>query len=112
MLYCCAEELRARRAGKAPVMPWNSEILRAVELQVATSEAGSRTACTAAQSEDASISARQAAKILRCTSRYIRHIAVELHGVRVDGRWVFDEGIVRDYYAERQRSNGRPRLVG
>lgn len=35
VLYCTAEELRDRRAGKSPgVRPWNAEIIRAVELEL------------------------------------------------------------------------------
>lgn len=92
VLYCASEELRARRGGKAPVQSWNAELIRAVELEMATSESGSEFDCGNEQSEPkVPISARQAADIIGCSSRYVRDIARELRGVKVDGRWVFDE---------------------
>jgi hypothetical protein len=106
LLFCTAEELRARRAGKAPgVRPWNAELVRAVELELATSESGSEMDWGHEQSEAKVISARQAADIIGCSSRYVRDIADELGGMKVDGRWVFDEDNVLAY-AERRR-NGR-----
>jgi hypothetical protein len=109
VLFCCAEELRERRAGKTPgVQPWSAKLVRAVELELATSESGSEFDCGNGQSEaKAPISARDAAEILRCTTRYIRDIAEErLGGVKVDGiGWVFNEDDVLAY-AE-GRNNGR-----
>jgi hypothetical protein len=99
LLYCTAEELRARRAGKSPgVQPWNAELLRAVELELATSESGSEFDCANEESQaKVPISARQAADILCCSTRYIRDIAERIGGVRVDGRWLFDEDDVMAY---------------
>lgn len=95
VLYCVGEELRARRAGKAPVQSWNAELIRAVEIEIATSESGSESDCAGEESEPkVPISARQAADIIGCSSRYVRGIARKLGGVKVDGRWVFDEGDV------------------
>lgn len=108
VLFCCAEELRERRSGKAPgVRPWNAEIVRAVELALATSGSGTEISCGHEQSKaKVPIGVRQAAEILGCSSRYVRSIAEEkLGGVRVAGRWLFDEDDVLAC-AERHR-NGR-----
>jgi excisionase family DNA binding protein len=100
LLFLSAEELRERRAGKPPgVQSWNAELVRAVELELATSEAGTEFDCGNEQSEaKVPISARQAANILECSDRYVRDIAKEkLGGVRVGGRWVFNEDDVLAY---------------
>jgi excisionase family DNA binding protein len=113
-LFCADQELKARQRKPLPPKPqvqgWESELVRALELEVATSASGSGTGCMPGQSEaKAPISTRQAAEILRCTTRYIRDIAEDrLDGVKVGSRWVFDEDVVRDY-KERQRN---ARLAG
>lgn len=100
VLYCTAEELRARRAGKTPgVQSWNAELIRAVELELATSASGTESDCTDVSSETkAPIGVRQAAAILDCSTRYVRAIAEEkLGGMQVDGRWLFNEDDVMAY---------------
>lgn len=107
-LYCANQELRRRRGDKPPprrpIQGWESELVRALELEVSTSAIGSAAPCGDEQSETVLISASQAAVILRCTTRYIGQIAEDrLGGVKVAGRWVFDEDVVREY-RERQRN--------
>jgi len=112
-LYCANQELRRRRGDKPPprrpIQGWESELVRALELEVSTSAIGSAAPGGDEQSETVLISASQAAVILRCTTRYIGQIAEDrLGGVKVAGRWVFDESTVREY-REGQRN---ARLAG
>ncbi len=107
-LYCADQELKRRRGDKPPprrpIQGWESELVRALELEVSTSDYGSAFASGGEQFEmKAPISARQAAEILRCTTRYIREIADRLDGMKIGARWVFDENTVRDY-KEMQRN--------
>ncbi|WP_139334571.1 helix-turn-helix domain-containing protein [Mycobacterium colombiense] len=104
ILYCCAAEDRARKAGKAPgPQPWLSNLIRRVELDIATSADGSDGGCgSAGLVEKTPISVEEAADLVGCSTRYLRYIAADLDGVKVSGRWVFDSEVVRDY-AERRR---------
>lgn len=104
LLYCCAAEDRARKAGKPPgPQPWLSRLIRRLELDIATSADGSDVGCGSEESvEKAPISAEDAAGLLGCSTRYLRYIATDLDGVKVSGRWVFNEDIVREYAEERR----------
>lgn len=101
-LWCAQRVLAAREAGEYPGRPqrWNYELVKALELWVATSGAGTGTPCGDGQSEaKVPISTRQAADIIGCSSRYVREIAAEqLGGVQIDGgRWLLNEDKVRVY---------------
>lgn len=105
ILYCCAAEDRARKAGKPPgPQPWLSRLIRRLELDIATSADGSDIGCGREESvEKAPISAAEAAALIGCSSRYLRYIAeADLGGVKVAGRWVFNEDMVREYAEERR----------
>jgi hypothetical protein len=104
VLFCTAEELRARRAGKAPgVQPWNAELVRAVELELAVSESGHDSVGDQQHWEaDRWITARQAADILGLSKRQTQRLAADLEGHRVDGRWQFRQSTVMNYTEGRQ----------
>jgi hypothetical protein len=65
-LYCVAEELRERRGGKTPgVRPWNAELVRAVELELAVSLSGQENSADTSELEHENwIGSEQAASIL------------------------------------------------
>lgn len=103
-LFCAAEELRARQAGKPPgPQPWNAELLRALELEIAVSESGRDSADAQQDSEvDRWITARQAADILGLSKRQTQRLAADLQGERVDGRWQFRRSTVMAYAEGRE----------
>jgi hypothetical protein len=99
-LYCAQQELDARRNGKVPgVLPWNAELVHALELEVvAMSDPGHGSVCTGTElTHDVHLSAREVAEVLGCTDRQVRRIANDLDGEFVDGRWIFPQAAVREY---------------
>lgn len=114
-LFLAEQELRTRKGEPVAPRPpqpigWEAELVRALELEVATSATGSRTACRPAQSDKKEpIGVDKAAEILRCTTRFVRQIAPELGGVKVSGRWLLDEDEVIAYQ-ERLADERRARI--
>ena len=108
LLYCSAEELRERRAGKPPgVQPWNAELVRAVELELAVSLAGQEnTDDESTLGHENWIGTEQAAEILGWHVRTVRRRRNDLGGRKVAGALVFRESVVRQY-AE-GLTDGRP----
>lgn len=116
-LFCAEQELRARErkplAPKPQVQGWESELVRALELEVATSASGSGIGCMPGQSAaKAPIGVREAAGILRCTTRFVRQIAPELGAVKVSGRWLLDEVEVLAYKERQQNARAHARAGG
>ena len=103
-LYCAGEELRARHAGKARVLPWNAELIRALQHQLALSESGHESGCDTEESE-IWISAREAATQLGLSKRQTQRLATDHDGRLIDDRWVFPANAVADY--AKGRSDGR-----
>lgn len=101
LLYCAAEELRARQRGKPPgPQPWLRNLVRRLELEVAVSGSRSRhqTDCGEPQSDaDERISARQAATMLGLSKRQVQRLAADLDGEIIDGRWLFSRTAAEDY---------------
>jgi hypothetical protein len=99
VLYCTAEELRERRAGKAPgVRPWNAELVRAVELELAVSLSGQENSTRAAElTYDDPIGSEQAAAILCWHVRTVRRRWEDIGGKKVGRKLVFRESVVRQY---------------
>lgn len=99
-LWCANQELAARRAGKSPgLQPWNAELVRALELELAVSASGQ---CQGAElkyslHEDDWIGSAEAARILRWHERTLRRRASDLDGRKVAGKLVFQASIVRSY---------------
>lgn len=107
-LWCAAEELRARHAGKLPgVQPWNAELVRALELELAVSSTRHESACSAEQSDyddDDPIGTLDAARLLGWSMRRVQRHAGDLDGHAVGGRLVFQRTTVIEY---REAMNGR-----
>jgi hypothetical protein len=99
LLFCCAEELRARALGKAPgPQQWLRNLVRRLELEVAVSS--SRQGCgddDAASEHDDWIGTAEAARILRWHPRRVQRLASDLDGRKVSGKLVFSERVVRQY---------------
>lgn len=110
-LYCAAEELRARRAGKCRVQPWNAELVRALELEVALSASGQEVSDNMSPSlheiDDEWIGTLEAARILRWHERQARRRATDLEARKVAGKWIFHAATVRQY-AEALNDDGIP----
>jgi excisionase family DNA binding protein len=111
-LYCAEQALEDRKGGKPPGVSktgWESELIRALQLAVATSDSGTEFDCGEPQSEPgAQWSARQAAEFLGCSDRQVRNLAAaeRLPAEKVDGtRWSFKENDVRAYKGD--TTNGR-----
>jgi hypothetical protein len=100
LLYCAAEELRARRLGKPPgPARWLAKLIRRLELELAVSTSGQEACCkTADLNYDRMLTAREAAEILEVTSRTIRRrLAGDLEGQLIGRQWMFPESVVREY---------------
>jgi hypothetical protein len=100
LLYCGSQELRARRAGKAPgVQRPLVELVRRLQLEIATaSQSGHESEDGQPQSEvDAWITARQAAAMLGLSKRQTTRLAASLGGRLIGGRWLFSASAVHDY---------------
>lgn len=104
-LSCAYEELEARRRGKTPgVQPWNAELIRALELELAVSPRrqtdGQVDACLEHEHDDEWIGSRQAAAILGWHERKVQRLAADLDGQKISGRdFLFNARHVRDYAA-------------
>jgi hypothetical protein len=101
LLYCAAEELRARAAGKPPgPAPWLAKLVRRLELEVAVSSTRQQSGGGGTElnhEDDDPIGTVEAAAILRWDIRKVQRRATDLDGQRVSGRWVFSETTVRQY---------------
>ena len=100
-LYCSHQELTARRAGKPPgVQPWNAELVRTLELELAVSTSGQETGGeTADLNHDRFLTAREAAERLGVDSRTVRRhrLRADLEGRFIGKQWMFPESAVREY---------------
>jgi hypothetical protein len=104
-LWCARQELDARRAGKPPgVQPWNAELVRALELELAVSRSRqSAEADDACSDHDEWISTREAARLLRWDMRRVQRHASDLDGRRCRcglGGLIFRAPAVREYAEE------------
>jgi hypothetical protein len=101
-LYCAGEERDARREGKPPgVQAWNSELIRALELELAASASGQpaadRMSSFSHEQDDDWIGTLAAARILQWDERRTRRHAADLEGRKVAGKWVFRAKAVTAY---------------
>ncbi|MGV0618171.1 hypothetical protein ABQE58_25085 [Mycolicibacterium elephantis] len=100
--YCVAEVVRRRLLGGQPVPAW----LRSLHHHLTSSVGGTDTAVPQRESSEA-IDTAEAARILGCSTRYIRRIAADLDGQHVAGRWIFHRHTVTEYAeAKRTRTDG------
>ncbi|MCW2652678.1 MAG: hypothetical protein JWR32_3654 [Mycobacterium sp.] len=106
-LWCAGAVRESRATGKpvpGPLLAWNSEVVRALELEVAlssTRQPRQQTDCESAELRDAVawVGAALAASILGWDLRKVQRRASDLSGRKVAGRWIFPETIVREYTA-------------
>jgi hypothetical protein len=102
-LHCSEQELQARRHGKPPgVQPWNAELLRALELELAVSLSRPRQdegdTVSRFSHDDEWIDTRRAAAILGWTPRQVQRRTADLEGRKPGGHaLVFRESVVREY---------------
>jgi hypothetical protein len=98
-LFCAEQELKARRAGKPPgPQPWNAELVRALELETATSGLGHPSDAAESDSEATEwVSTREAAVLLGLSKRQAQRLAADLDGRIIGGRWVFPLTAVAEY---------------
>jgi hypothetical protein len=98
-LFCCAEELRARAAGKPPgVQPWLARLVRRLELEVAVSSSRHDDRDGSSRSKgDEWIGTAEAARILGWHPRRVQRHAADLDGRKFPTQLVFRESAVRDY---------------
>ncbi|MDX1878217.1 hypothetical protein SBE55_10345 [Mycolicibacterium sp. 141076] len=102
VLYCCGQELAARRAGKKPgVQQWNSEVIRAVELELAvTRTRQSERARDSCSKYEHWIDSTVAAGILGWSLRRVQRHAADLDGHKIaSGAWLFPATVVYEYAA-------------
>lgn len=96
-LHCAQRELDSRAHGAGPrVQPWNAELVRALELELATmSRSGHRFDDKAAPSESW-LTAQQVASRLGLSKRQVTRLAGALDGEIIGGRWLFPTAAVND----------------
>lgn len=101
LLYCCGQELAARRAGKKPgVQQWNSEVIRALELELAVTRTRQSERERDSLSNHEHIDSRTAARILGWSLRRVQRHAADLDGHKIaSGAWLFPASVVYDYSA-------------
>jgi hypothetical protein len=94
--HCAAEVMRRRRRTGEPIPPSLRELFARLDLEVRTSPD------PAPPEVPDPIGSTTAAGLLGCTVRWVQHIAADLDGQRVDGRWLFSRKAVAEY-AEMRR---------
>jgi hypothetical protein len=99
LLYCTAEELRARARGKPPgPQPRLVNLVRRLELEVAVSSTRQEADYETPESEhEVWIGSHLAAQELRWDIRQVQRLASDLEGRKVAGRWIFPESVVQQY---------------
>lgn len=100
LLYCAAEELRARVRGKRPgPQPWLRDLVRRLELEVAVSSSRHDERCDLqlCEHEIEWIGTTQAASVLGWHERHVQRRATDLDGQKVAGKWIFRATVVRNY---------------
>jgi hypothetical protein len=96
-LFCCAEELRARAAGKWPgVQPWLVRLVRHWELEVAVSSSRQEWEGSDSESEH-EIGTAEAARILGWHPRQVQRRAADLDAWKFAGALVFRRSDVEQY---------------
>lgn len=81
------------------VRPWLQRLYDRLESELRMSRLRHDFDCNETELEvkTKQISAREAAMILGVSTRQVQRIAADLDGARIDGRYVFDESVVREY---------------
>ncbi|WKG03062.1 hypothetical protein [Mycolicibacterium sp. HK-90] len=104
-LHCAQQELDSRAGGAGPrVQSWNAELVRALELELATmSRSGHRFDDETAAS-DSWLTAQQVASRLGLSKRQVTRLAGALDGELIAGRWLFPDTAVAEY--KRTRGGG------
>lgn len=100
LLYCCAEELRARTHGKPPgPAPWLRNLVRRLELEVAASSTrqASERDESCSEHDEVWIGSLHTAQMLGWDIRKVQRRAADFGGQKVGARWVFRESAVREY---------------
>jgi hypothetical protein len=97
-LFCAAEVHRARRDGKQPgVKPWNAELIRALELELAVSRSRRDEIGDLSPTEHEEwIGTRDAATRLGWTARQVQRRAADLAGYRTSAGWIFPAAAVEE----------------
>jgi hypothetical protein len=109
MLYCCAEELRARAAGKPPgPQPWLRNLVRRLEMEVALSSSRQDEHGDMPRSDhdDEWIGTVEAARILHWHQRQVQRRAADLEARKVAGKLVFRAATIHEY-AEALKNDDR-----
>ena len=98
-LWCANQELDARRSGKHPgVQPWNAELIRAIELELAVSASGQaeHDNMSLSDHDDELLSTAEAARLLRWHERTLRRRASDLGGRKTSAGWIFQASVIHD----------------
>ena len=103
-IYCATQELIARENGTAAANarphPWNGELIRALELELAVSAAGQEdSADQSSSNHEHWIGSEQTAGILGWNVRTVRRHRNDLGGRKIGGALMFPESVVREYAA-------------
>ena len=94
-MYAFRDLIARRTLGGQPI---HREITDLYKRLVVASAYGTGTGGTPEESApDELIGTRVAAKILGCSTRWVRHIVTDLDGQKCCGRWVFPRQVVVEY---------------
>lgn len=102
-LFCVGEELRARQAGKAPVLRWLHELVRALECELAVSQSrqpGGDEPTDSNRVMGDQVGTAEAARILGWSRRRVQRRAADLSGYPVAGRYLFDRDHIQQIAEE------------
>jgi hypothetical protein len=101
-MYCCNEELTARRNGKIPgPQAWNHEVIRALQHAYTLSQSRHESNCEKEElTHDDWIGSEQAAEILGWNVRKVQRHHRDLDGRKLGRAMRFRESVVREYLKE------------
>ncbi|WP_285031971.1 hypothetical protein [Mycolicibacterium sp. lyk4-40-TYG-92] len=108
-LWCCQYVLNARRSGATPgVAPWNSEVIRAIELERAVALQRQQEADFPPHSKE--LDTRTVAEKLGWSLRTVQRRAADLDGRKTrTGVWLFPADTVHEYAEELSTNETHPR---
>lgn len=99
--YVAAEVIRNRRHFQQPIPAWLRGLDRRLDAELRASSAHG-TETEAGQQNLEMVGTAEAARILECSTRWVRRIAADLDGQRTGRDWIFRRATVTEYATARK----------
>lgn len=106
-IQCAATEIRRYQAARLPLPERLKQHWQHLHNLADGSADGTESIAPQADSE--LIGTTEAAQILGCSARFIRRIATDLDGHRIEGQWIFNRKAVTDYAMAKQQAQQHDR---